>query len=212
MKYIKLFENFEPHDPYELMIVSPNKKSEMIMRECEKDEPNLNLVSDLIVLGANLDWQDEDYNMTVMHMAAWFGRVEIARMLIDAGANLDIQDIFGKTILHVAMEGNYSEITQMLIDAGAKLDIQDRDGETVLHWAAWRNYSEITQMLIDAGVKLNIQDKWDRTALHWAVDNNSPETAQMLIYAGARKDIPDNDGEIPYDLAGTQELKNLLKP
>ena len=49
MKYIRLFEDFEPHDPYELMMVPPNKKAEMIMREIEKDEPNLNLVSDLIV-------------------------------------------------------------------------------------------------------------------------------------------------------------------
>ncbi len=211
MKYIKLFENFEPHDPYELMMIPPNKKAEMIMMECEKDEPNLNLVSDLIVLGANLDWQDEVYNMTMLHKAAWFGRVEIVRMLIDAGADLDIQNIFGKTILHVAVEGNYPEISQMLIDAGANLDIQDRDGETALHWVAWRNYSEITQMLIDAGANLDIQDKWDQTALHWAVGNVSYETARILVYAGARMDIKNEDGDTPYDLAKTQELKDLLK-
>ena len=178
MKYIKLFENFEPHDPYELMMIPPNKKVEMIMMECEKVEPNLNLVSDLIVLGANLDWQDEVYNMTMLHKAAWFGRVEIVQMLIDAGADLDIQNIFGKTILYVAVEGNYPEISQMLIDAGANLDIQD---------------------------------KWDQTALHWAVGNVSYETARILVYAGARRDIKNEDGDTPYDLAKTQELKDLLK-
>jgi F0F1-type ATP synthase membrane subunit b/b' len=30
MKYIKLFEAFKPHDPYELMIIPPNKKAEMM--------------------------------------------------------------------------------------------------------------------------------------------------------------------------------------
>jgi hypothetical protein len=34
----------------------------------------------------------------------------------------------------------------------------------------------------------------------------------MLIDAGASKDILNNDGELPYDLAETEELKKLLKP
>jgi hypothetical protein len=40
------------------MIIPPNKQAEMIIEEIRKSKPNLNLVSDLIVLGANLDWQD----------------------------------------------------------------------------------------------------------------------------------------------------------
>ena len=42
MKYIKLFENFEDYDPYELMITPPNKKAEMLIDEIRKPEPNLN--------------------------------------------------------------------------------------------------------------------------------------------------------------------------
>ena len=36
MKNIKLLENFEPYDPYELMITPPNKKAEMIIEEINK--------------------------------------------------------------------------------------------------------------------------------------------------------------------------------
>ena len=54
MKYIKLFENFEEH---ELMNTSSDKKGEMIVRELEKPEPNIELVRELITSGANLDWQ-----------------------------------------------------------------------------------------------------------------------------------------------------------
>jgi ankyrin repeat protein len=129
MKYIKLFEAFKPHDPYELMIIPPNKKAEMIMRECEKDEPNLNLVSDLIVLGANLDWQDEEnYNLTLLHRATFNGHEKIVKMLIDAGADLDIQDNDGRTPLHVAASWGYVEIARMLIGAGANKDIPDNKG------------------------------------------------------------------------------------
>jgi hypothetical protein len=33
----------------------------------------------------------------------------------------------------------------------------------------------------------------------------------MLIDAGARKDIPDENGHLPYDLAQTEEIKDMLK-
>jgi ankyrin repeat protein len=130
MKYIKLFENFDSYDPYELMIIPPNRKAEMIVRECEKSNPNLNLVSDLIVLGANLDWQDEDnFNRTPLHLAARFGKVEIVQMLIGAGADVDAQDEVGWTPLHWAAWNGEIESVRMLIDAGARKDISNIAGK-----------------------------------------------------------------------------------
>jgi ankyrin repeat protein len=145
MKYIKLFENFEEYDPYELMIMFPNKKAEMIVGEIKSNKPNLNLVRDLIVLGANLEWQN-----------------------------------------------NY--------------------GLTVLHFATVRGHVEITRMLIDAGADVNVKDNWDQTPLHWAAESDRIEAAKLLIGAGAKKDILDKDGNLPYDLAQTEEMKKLLKP
>jgi ankyrin repeat protein len=180
MKYIKLFENFEPHDPYELMMVPPNKQAEMINHQIRKPIPNMNLVQDLIVLGANLDWQDELS-----------------------------QD---RTPLHLAIYSNFSEIVRMLIDARANLNVQDKHGDTPLHVAIMKNNLIIVQMLIDAGADVNVQAKNGRTALHLAADLREKEIVRMLIDAGARKDILDYRGRLPYDLADTEELKNLLKP
>ena len=179
MKYIKLFENFEDYDPYELMIIPPNKKGEMIVRELKKGmEANLNLVRDLITLGADLNIQDY-YGWTALHYCAYYTHPDIARMLIDAGADLNIQNIIGWTALHRCVSSNHPEIARMLIDAGADLNIQDNAG-------------------------------W--TALHMCALYNRPEIARMLIDAGADKTIPDNSGNLPYELAKTQELKELLKP
>jgi ankyrin repeat protein len=210
MKYIKLYENFEPHDPYELMMIPPNKKAEMIIGEIKKREPNLNLVSDLIVLGANLDWQDESYyNFAPLHVAAWFGRVEIVRMLIDAGADVEAKDNDGWAPLHRAA-GNV-EIARMLIDAGANVNVQDEKGWTPLHVAALNERVEIVRVIIGAKAKLNVQNNYGWTPLHVVAIYGNVEIARMLIDAGARKDIRDDEGRLPYDLADNEELKKLLK-
>ena len=211
MKYLKLFEDFNDYDPYELMIIPPQKKGEMLVEEIQKREPNLDLVRDLIVLGANVDWQDGD-GRTALHECAYKNRPEILRMLLDAGADVNIQDNDGWTALHWCAYEYHPEIARMLIDAGADVNIQHNNGYTALHWCAVMNRPEIVRMLISAGADLNIQDEYGRTALHICANWNRPEILRMLIESGADKTIPNNDGKLPYELADTQELKELLKP
>jgi ankyrin repeat protein len=128
MKYIKLFESFEEYDPYELMIIPPNKKGEMLIDEIQKeDKANLNLVRDLITFGANLDWQD-DYGRTTLHYCAQYDHLDIARILIDAGADVNIQHSRGWTPLHAFTFYKHLEIVRMLLDAGADKTIPDNEG------------------------------------------------------------------------------------
>jgi ankyrin repeat protein len=54
---------------------------------------------------------------------------EIARMLIDAGADVNIQDENGLTPLHWCAYKNLPEILRMLLDAGADVNIQDEKGK-----------------------------------------------------------------------------------
>ena len=158
MRYIRLFENFGDYDPYELMILPPNKKGEMLMGELKKYNPNLDLVRDLITLGANLNWQGE-YGYAALHWCAMNYRLEITKMLIDAGADLNVQDENGMTALHLCAAYNRIEVAKMLIDAGADLNVQDwRLSYTPLHECARKSYPEIAKMLIDAGADKTIQD------------------------------------------------------
>ncbi len=213
MKYLRLFENFEDYDPYELMIIPPNKKAEMIIEEIKKSKPNLNLIQDLITLGANLDWQDEEnYGRTPLHWAAKNGIVEIVRMLIGAKADLNVKDNRGCTPLHWAAEQGRVEVTRMLIDAGADLNVKDKVDGAPLHFATYYGKVEIARMLIDAGADVDAQDNGDWTPLHIAAYDGRVKIVRMLLDAGARKDIRDEEGRLPYDLTNNQELKKLLKP
>ncbi len=131
MKYLKLFENFEDYNPYDLTVMFPNERLKLFIEEIKKptSEQNLNLVRDLINLG-NINTQDAD-DKTPLHWAANEGSVEIARILIDAGADLNVQDNLGWTPLHGAAEFGRVEIVRMLIDAGADKTILNNDG---LRW------------------------------------------------------------------------------
>ena len=179
MKYLRLFEDFNDYDPYELMIISPQKKAQMLIEEIQKEgAANLDFVNDLIQLGADLDWQDEE----------------------------------GSTALHICAGNNHLKIARMLIDAGADVNIQDEYGWTALHWCARFNSLRLARMLIEAGADVDIQTEKGWTALHWCGLRNHPEIARMLIDAGADKTIQDDDGKLPYELAETEELKELLQP
>jgi ankyrin repeat protein len=176
MKYLRLFENFEDYDPYELMMIPPNKKAEMIAGEIRKEEPNLNLVHDLITLGANVDWQNEDdQNRTLLHYAIRYRELEIARMLIGAGADVNMQDDDrGMAPLHWAASDGLEEFAQMLIGAGADVNMQDKIGQTSLHWAAEFTDVEFVRMLVDAGARKDIRTIYDQTpydlARNWQME------------------------------------------
>ena len=119
------------YDPYELMIIFPNKKAEMIIKEIQKFEPNLNLVNDLITLGANLDWRDEEerQHWSALHWATNINNLEITKMLVGAGADVNASNEGGCTPLHYTTLYNSIKSSKLLIKSGAKLDIKDENGK-----------------------------------------------------------------------------------
>lgn len=143
----------DSYDIYELMITPPNKKAEMIVKEIDKrTKANLNLVSDLITLGANLDWQDNRGWSALFFCAAW-AHFDIARMLINAGANVNLQDENGLTLLHWSVYANDQNIARILIEAGADVSIRSCNGNTVLDWCARYNRLEIEIMILQHQTK-----------------------------------------------------------
>jgi ankyrin repeat protein len=65
--------------------------------------------------------------------AIFFGNYELTRLLIENGANVNLQDHCGTTPLHCAVRavaGNKEQIIQLLLDNGADLKIKDSIGKT----------------------------------------------------------------------------------
>ena len=124
-------------------------------------------------------------------------KIEVVKKLIDAGANLNIQDSRAKTALMYSVHnGNdNNEVSEKLIDAGADLNIKNIMGQTALMYSAGNGNNEVSEKLIDAGADLNIQDKNGQTALMYAIGYGKDQVAKKLIDAGTDLNIQDKYGK-----------------
>lgn len=100
---------------------------------------------------------------TALICAAFQGRVEIVKLLLDAGADPNIQARDGRTALMWAAEKCYpawvgdskchKEIIRLLLDAGADANIKDKDNRTVLSRFAYNEPNDIVQLIKKAQKK-----------------------------------------------------------
>lgn len=215
MKYVKLFENFEDFDPYELMMITPQKKAQMIMDELRSGNTNKVLIETLITMGADINWQDED-GWTVLNYAISFNNEDICKMLIDAGADPNSRDIDNKTPVHYAAKGwkPNNKILLLLLDAGGEVNVRDRDwGWTPLMYALHQNNINIFEILLKAGADPNIQSNNGNTSLHWAISFHykSPKIIKELLDAGADPSIRNELGDTSFDVAERLNVKELIQ-
>ena len=125
-------------------------------------------VRELLTEGADPDKYKHSTGTTALHWAALRGRDTTISILIDHGADLNIQDNDGWTALYWAAANGKNEVTIALIAGGADLNIQNKNGETAIHRTAANGKNEVTSILIRAGADLNIQDNDGHTASYYA--------------------------------------------
>lgn len=90
---------------------------------------------------------------TALHLAAFFGKTEAARALIEAGAAVGVysQNDLWVQPLHSAASGRHHEVCRLLIAAGADVNAKQRHGFSPLHAAAQQGDDELVELLLSAG-------------------------------------------------------------
>jgi ankyrin repeat protein len=105
--------------------------------------------------GVDVNAPDDDGNIPLV-VAAEYNSVNVARMLIDSGA--DIDSASGSTLLHIAAWNNSLDVFTLLIDRGADIDAKDKDRITPLREAALNNSLDVARLLIDSGANTDVID------------------------------------------------------
>ena len=126
-------------------------------------------------------------------------RLEIAVILIAAGANINAADESGATSLHMAVTGGLEELSRLLIEYGA--DVNVRTGYhklTPLHQASSGGHLSIIKLLLEKGADINATGAADWTPLHAA---KNKETAELLVNNGANVNAVSEKGLTPLSEA-----------
>ncbi len=141
----------------------------------------------LLTSGNNANQTEDDTQRTGLHTAAINGNLQIAAILIKAGARIDPRDNLGNTPLIYAADHNHLEMAKLLIDVGAQVDADNKDGMTALMVAAKDGQVEMVRMLLSRGANPNKSDYTGRDALGWALDSHRQALIVLLKDAQAHK-------------------------
>ncbi|KAG0003658.1 Glycerophosphocholine phosphodiesterase, partial [Modicella reniformis] len=104
------------------------------------------------------------YTYTPLSIACRLGHVEVAKLLIHFGADLNAQDEDGESCLLIAAKNGHLECVNLLIagagnGVGANLELREGYyGWTALHLAAIENHPEVVRVLLAAGANPNVYD------------------------------------------------------
>lgn len=94
--------------------------------------------------------------LTPLTIAAGYGRVRVARVLLKTGADLSATGIqSGATALHASARQGHMTVTRLLVKAGADLDARNSNGVTPLFLAACMGHVEVMGELIGARANVN---------------------------------------------------------
>ena len=156
-------------------------------------------VERLLDAGADLRTRDGECSDTPLHVACTWGHHDIARLLIDRGADVGAQNKHGRTPLHHACNYGHPDIVRLLIDRGADIEAMDEDGRTPLQDACYYGRTDIVQLLIDRGADVNVRIEDSTTPLHWACWWGAYSTVEMLIERGADVEARDEAGHTALD-------------
>ncbi len=152
-----------------------------------------------------------------LHDASRRGQLEMAEILLDAGAAINQQDYHGDTPLNLAV--GKLEMLSFLLQRGADVNRPNVIGWTSLISASRANLTDAVEMLISHGADLEARTSPDHgvisggTALMIAIGHGSLEAVGLLIDRGADVNTKDADGATPLMAAayrGRTEMIGLL--
>lgn len=163
--------------------------------------------------------QPSTQGVTPLHHAVIHNQTNIAAVLLQAGAKVDVKDAATEaTPLHLAALYGREDIANLLITKGANVNATMKFGITPLLVAAQFNQPQIVRLLSELPnnkVAINHADQEGFTALHFAAQNGDVIIARLLIDRGANVNLRDKTNQAtPLTIAienNHLEMVQLLK-
>ncbi len=136
--------------------------------------------------------------------------IEVAELLLEHGANVDVRETTGKTILLKVLsqpQRSLVDIVKLLLKHGADVNARDDTLRSSLHLAEYRGKLEVAEMLVKHKADVNSQDNYGKTPLHILLghrmynEDDVLKHARLLLEPGADVNRRDKVNQMPLHLA-----------
>ena len=119
---------------------------------------------------------------TALHFAAFWGGVEVARLLLDRGAEVDAhgRGWMTGTALHSAASNRDADVVEVLLAAGADPGARQSGGWTPLHGAAHNGDARTAGLLLAAGADPSACNDDGRSVLELAEEGGDARTVELV--------------------------------
>ena len=169
-------------DPNAACRTSVGGRATILAEACMRQ--NTLVVEALLKAGADVHKYSDfrENNEPPIHTAARCGDVDVIRVLVKHGADVNEQCQGGGTALHKAARGGRRDtVKALLLEFHADLSLSLVNGSLPIHTAASWNSPECMELLVQAGSNVNARNKTGRTPLHWAADQKAPRAVEWLL-------------------------------
>lgn len=130
--------------------------------------------------------------------AAFYGRLDMCRLLLDRGAEIDMMNASGATALMWAVKEHRIPVVKFLVEHQANVNVMDKKGFSPLHYAVKlpnpKEALEVVKLLAEAGADVNqasfsssegTSDNMGSTVLHEAAAQGNTDLLRVLMDFGA---------------------------
>ncbi|XP_036423490.1 transient receptor potential cation channel, subfamily N, member 1 [Colossoma macropomum] len=149
---------------------------------------------------------------TALHICCRRKDVEMAKVLVEFGSNLDSQNDEGQTPLHVAAWEGDEAMLKFFYQSKANPNIVDKMDRSPLHIAAERGHTNVVEILTEK-FKSNVlaRTKDGSTLLHIASQCGHPETALTFLKKGVPLHMPNKSGAVCLHAAAKRGHAAVVK-
>jgi ankyrin repeat protein len=125
---------------------------------------------------------------TPLHLAAFFGKTDAARLLLNKGAivNAKSTNQMQNMPLHAGASGRHVDVCKLLIEHGAPVNARQHGGWSPLHAAAQNGDMELAKALIEAGADVNARAENNQMPLDLALTKGQQPMVDYLESNGAK--------------------------
>lgn len=160
--------------------------TQALMSAIHKEE--IEIIEFLIEKGADINYKCESLGETQLMIlsnltlatSSSSKQKEIAQLLINKGAYLNVKSNIGMTALMCAAGSGQIEVAELLINSQADIHSQDAQGWTALMYSAFNSQVKILKLLIENGADINVKDKNGNTALTLAKEKGYKKIVDIL--------------------------------